>query len=824
MIKTSKIVGWSPHHLSQQNQVHRDLNNQHKVHHHDHNHPHEWMTSYSSTAAIASTAIITATANTTPKEPATNTSLDSGVAGLRDTPVHTPGPLVNNNNMPGPKTNSPSDNEDHNVPKFIVDHSTRTTFMKGRFLGKGGFARVHELTDLTTNVAYAGKIIPKSRITKPHHKEKIAREIEVHRQLQHKHVVRFHRYFEDDSNVYIILENCSMRSLVHVLKYRRTLTEPEVRFFIHQLAEGVAYIHGEGIIHRDLKLGNMFLSQDMNVKIGDFGLATRTADNRQVTICGTPNYIAPEVLNKCGHFYQADIWAIGCIMYALLVGQPPFETDTLKETYSRITNNQYVIPPLVSSHGRSLITALLHPDPKSRPSVPELLRHDFFTKGLFPRSLPTLACTQVPQFTVDSLVPRVSEPTDLHHQQQQLHSQVISQDIKKITTSVSTLRLPNVKPPQDKISILTDNLGHQIPEMNHRNEILNEGISSPPSPPSLHPQQRYISTLPNQVNQRPSHQMASPTTISHLSKDVRRKDSNGGNNGNRLFEKLTSVIYATDGKNTNCLGSLVTGRKREVTSGTLYNLLASCLDSMPDGVTGNLIHQSHTPLFISKWIDYSNKYGFGYQLSDNSVGVFFNDLTRINISGDKCRVEYHDCSGRLTAVAASACPAWLQERYQLLRYFATYMDENLTGAGDKTPPPHTPNRSSSSNSSANSSTSSTSSTGSGGSGTTGGACKNASSQVIPHIRRWDRTPKSIIMQLSNGTFQINFFKDHTKIVVSGERCDEDACLLYINADRQSCAYRLADIASAGCDAAIRERLVYALSCLRQYAELDGEEV
>ncbi|KAA0201282.1 hypothetical protein HAZT_HAZT002652 [Hyalella azteca] len=71
-------------------------------------------------------------------------------------------------------------------------------------------------------------------------------------------------------------------SLVHVLKYRRTLTEPEVRFFIHQLAEGVAYIHGEGIIHRDLKLGNMFLSQDMNVKIGDFGLATRTADNRQV--------------------------------------------------------------------------------------------------------------------------------------------------------------------------------------------------------------------------------------------------------------------------------------------------------------------------------------------------------------------------------------------------------------------------------------------------------------------------------------------------------------------------------------------------------------
>ncbi|KAF2356165.1 POLO box domain [Trinorchestia longiramus] len=684
---------------------------------------------------------------------------------------------------------------------------------------RGGFARVHELTDLTTNVTYAGKIIPKSRITKPHHKEKIAREIEVHRQLQHQHVVRFHRYFEDDSNVYIILENCSMRSLVHVLKYRRTLTEPEVRYYIRQLAEGVAYIHGEGIIHRDLKLGNMFLSQDMSVKIGDFGLATRTADNRQVTICGTPNYIAPEVLNKCGHYYQADIWAIGCIMYALLVGQPPFETETLKETYSRITSNQYVIPPLVSSQGRALITALLHPDPKSRPSVPELLRHDFFTKGLLPRSLPTLACTQVPQLPADTLLQRGSESAG---DPQQLHSQVISQDIKKITTSVSTLRLPNVKTPQDKISILTDNLGHQIPAIN-RNEM-NEALSSPPSPPTLHPQQRYpCSTLPNQMTSRSTQQIPASTTISNLSKDPRRKDSNGVSNGIRLFEKLTSVIYAPD-SNTNCLGSLVAGKKRDVTSGTLYNLLAACLDSMPDGLTGNLNCQPYTPLFISKWIDYSNKYGFGYQLSDHSVGVFFNDLTRINISADKSRVEYHDCSGRLTTVSTSSLPAWLQEKYQLLRYFATYMDENLTEAGDKTTSPHTTSRSSSSsNSSANSSTSSTGSTGSGGGGTTG-ASKSASSQVIPHIRRWDRTPKSIIMQLSNGTFQINFFKDHTKIIVSGERSNEDACLLYINGDRTSSTYRLSHIASMGCDAAIRERLVYSLSCLRLYAELDGEEV
>lgn len=124
-MKTSKITGWSHH-----NQLHNHDNHHPKAHH-------EWMTNYTgSTTTATSTAIITPTSNTTPKEPATNTSLDSGVAGLRDTPVHTP-IISNNNNMPGPKNaNSPTENEEYNVPKFIVDQTTRTTYMKGRFLGK----------------------------------------------------------------------------------------------------------------------------------------------------------------------------------------------------------------------------------------------------------------------------------------------------------------------------------------------------------------------------------------------------------------------------------------------------------------------------------------------------------------------------------------------------------------------------------------------------------------------------------------------------------------------------------------------------------------
>ena len=94
------------------------------------------------------------------------------------------------------------------------------------------------------------------------------------------------------------------------------------------------------------QLGNIFLDEKMHVKIGDFGLATEISfdGERKRTLCGTPNYIAPEILTKAGHSHEVDIWSTGCIMYTLLVGKPPFETTSLKETYKRIKMCEYIIP------------------------------------------------------------------------------------------------------------------------------------------------------------------------------------------------------------------------------------------------------------------------------------------------------------------------------------------------------------------------------------------------------------------------------------------------------------------------------------------------
>jgi polo-like kinase 1 len=116
------------------------------------------------------------------------------------------------------------------------------------------------------------------------------------------------------------------------------------------------------------------------------GLATKLkGDNeRKKTLCGTPNYIAPEILTKKGHGFEVDIWSTGCIMYTLLVGKPPFETSSLKETYSRIKANEYIIPEdRVGPAASALIVSILQKNPAARPKIEQILRHDFLVQGTF---------------------------------------------------------------------------------------------------------------------------------------------------------------------------------------------------------------------------------------------------------------------------------------------------------------------------------------------------------------------------------------------------------------------------------------------------------
>ena len=276
-----------------------------------------------------------------------------------------------------------------------LNNQTKTRqYIKGRFLGKGGFAKCYELICKDNNKVFAAKMLQKSNLKTERQRQKLITEIKIHKSCHHAHVVAFEHNFEDSENVYILLELCQNQTLNELHMRRKILTEIEVQCYIIQLVKALQYLHSHRIIHRDLKLGNLFLNDKMELKVGDFGLATKLDydGERKKTICGTPNYIAPEVINSSGHSYEVDIWAIGIILYTLLVGKPPFETRDVKTTYGKIKKADYIFPEncKISDYAKNLIKKILVVDPKKRPSLNDILFDDFFNQGIvIPKLMPT---------------------------------------------------------------------------------------------------------------------------------------------------------------------------------------------------------------------------------------------------------------------------------------------------------------------------------------------------------------------------------------------------------------------------------------------------
>jgi len=276
-------------------------------------------------------------------------------------------------------------------------------YAKGKLLGKGGFAKCYELKCLSNKKIYAGKIISKSNITKQSAKNKLKSEIKIHRSMSHQNIVKFEHYFEDSENVYILLELCKSKTLNELIKKRKIISELEVKYYLFQILSAVKYMHANKVIHRDLKLGNLFLSSTLQIKIGDFGLATRIEyeGERKHTVCGTPNYIAPEILEgkNNGHSYQVDYWAIGVIIYTLLIGRPPFETDDVKETYKKITDINYNFPNnvFISENAKDFIKNILKKNPNDRLTPDQMLQHDFMKVTKLPKEMPHYTLSNPPK-------------------------------------------------------------------------------------------------------------------------------------------------------------------------------------------------------------------------------------------------------------------------------------------------------------------------------------------------------------------------------------------------------------------------------------------
>ncbi|KAK4147632.1 uncharacterized protein C8A04DRAFT_24179 [Dichotomopilus funicola] len=273
------------------------------------------------------------------------------------------------------------------------DRKDGTVYQVGKLLGKGGFAICYEGRAAGASKRIALKIVKSKMPTKM--EQKFQTELQIHSKMRHQNIVQFHRAFTFENCTYLVLELCPNGSLMDMVKRRKGLTEPEVRFYTVQIAGAIKYMHAKGIIHRDLKMGNIFLDKHMNAKIGDFGLAALLLNGkdmqvmRRTTLCGTPNYIAPEILEKGrkGHDHMVDIWSLGIIVFAMLTSKPPFQSATTDEIYRRAKDRDYEWPSseskTISQEAKDLVATMLQ-DADMRPDPDTIVSHPFFTSGYMP--------------------------------------------------------------------------------------------------------------------------------------------------------------------------------------------------------------------------------------------------------------------------------------------------------------------------------------------------------------------------------------------------------------------------------------------------------
>ena len=159
---------------------------------------------------------------------------------------------------------------------MIISNTSGTKkYKRLNLLGTGGFAKCFEVISLENNSRFACKIIPKRNLSETKQRYKLMLEIKIHKHLQNEHIVSFEDVFEDSENIYIVMEYCRFQTLKDLVKRRKRLTELETKFYTFQIVDAIMFIHERGIIHRDLKLGNILIGDGMKLKICDFGLSTR---------------------------------------------------------------------------------------------------------------------------------------------------------------------------------------------------------------------------------------------------------------------------------------------------------------------------------------------------------------------------------------------------------------------------------------------------------------------------------------------------------------------------------------------------------------------
>ncbi|CAG5113640.1 Oidioi.mRNA.OKI2018_I69.chr2.g7730.t1.cds [Oikopleura dioica] len=259
-------------------------------------------------------------------------------------------------------------------------------YEKKNLIGHGAFAIVFKGKHRQEKKSVAVKVIQRSKIGKPADKL-LGKEIEILKSLKHENIVSLLDYEENNDQIVLVMEYCNAGDLAEYLQKQGTLSEDTIRTFLQQIVAAMKVLHEKGIIHRDLKPGNILLNRDssdnnrLRVKIADFGFARHLqGTDMAATLCGSPMYMAPEVLMGHNYCAKADLYSIGTIVYQCLTGRAPFHASTppeLRAFYERTHTLKPSIPNTTSAALKDLICSLLIRNPRDRLSPSDFFRHAF---------------------------------------------------------------------------------------------------------------------------------------------------------------------------------------------------------------------------------------------------------------------------------------------------------------------------------------------------------------------------------------------------------------------------------------------------------------
>ncbi len=246
----------------------------------------------------------------------------------------------------------------------------------GGQLGQGAYAVVKNAVHKSTGRKVAIKIYEKYKIADSQRKTCVNREIRVMKKLTHANIVQLYETIDTTKQLFLVMELVKGRSLYSYIRSRqsRKLEEPECMRIFRQVVAGIEYCHKNNVVHRDIKMENLLLDEQQHVKIIDFGFSIFAASTQRLKIfCGTPSYMAPEIVNKkeyCGP--PADMWSLGILLFAMLCGTFPFRGSNEHELFRCISRCQFTYPAGVSNSAKGIIGRLLCLDPARRASTGEV--------------------------------------------------------------------------------------------------------------------------------------------------------------------------------------------------------------------------------------------------------------------------------------------------------------------------------------------------------------------------------------------------------------------------------------------------------------------